>query len=67
MFSATLTELLLNVNNMWELKFIYLHPIVELEDECILLFDTDLQAWNFYERLNKSNNVLAVYRPRKLN
>ena len=52
---------------MWELKFIYLHPIVELEDECILLFDTDLQAWNFYERLNKSNNVLAVYRPRKLN
>lgn len=51
---------------MWELKFVYFHPVVEFEDECILFFDSDLLSWNMYERLSRSENVLAVYKPRKI-
>lgn len=51
---------------MWRVKFIYFHPFIELEDECYLDFNTDLDAWRAHELLFKCNNVLTVYKPVKI-
>lgn len=48
---------------MWELKFVYFHPVVEFEDECILNFDDIQTCYRVYDFLQKSSNVLAVFKP----
>lgn len=51
---------------MWRVKFVYFNSVAEFEDDCILEFDSDLMAWNMYDRLLSIHNVLAVYRPEKI-
>lgn len=51
---------------MWRLKVIYLHPVVELEDEFYIDYDTDILAWRAHEFLFKAHNVLSVSKPYKV-
>lgn len=51
---------------MWRLKVVYLHPIVELEDEFYIDYDTDILAWRAHEFLFKAHNVISVSKPYKV-
>lgn len=52
---------------MWRVKFIYYHPIIELEDECYLDFDAELSAWKFYQdAIRRCPNILSCCKPIKI-
>lgn len=51
---------------MWRIRVTIYNPLVDFEDDIYLDFSTDLEAWNFHERLFRCINVLSVSKPFKV-